>query len=108
MPGETVEQALVRELDEELGIRATRVYPWVTYIHEYPKNIVELFFCQVTAWEGEPRGLENQALDWVDPWAIHLDEPGHPIAPGGGSLLPAADRSEEHTSELQSLMRTSY
>ncbi|MDN5843008.1 MAG: Nudix family hydrolase [Alcaligenaceae bacterium] len=90
-PGETVEQALVRELDEELGIRATRVYPWVTYTHEYPKNIVELFFCQVTAWEGEPRGLENQALDWVDPWAISLGEPGHPIAPGGGSLLPAAD-----------------
>src|SRR5690606_24216528 len=37
-PGETVEQALVRELDEELGIRATRIYPWVVYTHEYPKN----------------------------------------------------------------------
>lgn len=89
-PDETVEQALVRELDEELGIRATRVYPWVIYTHEYPKNIVELAFCQVTAWEGEPSGRENQALDWVDPWAIRLDEAEHPIAPGGGSLLPAA------------------
>ncbi|MGB6008678.1 Nudix family hydrolase [Castellaniella sp.] len=88
--GETVEQALVRELDEELGIRATRVYPWVVHVHEYPKSIVELAFCQVTAWEGEPHGRENQALDWVDPWDIRLDESEHPIGPGGGSLLPAA------------------
>ncbi|CAM5208446.1 8-oxo-dGTP diphosphatase OS=Castellaniella defragrans OX=75697 GN=HNR28_001486 PE=3 SV=1 [Castellaniella defragrans] len=88
--GESVEQALVRELEEELGIRATHVYPWVVYVHEYPKTIVELAFCQVTAWEGEPRGRENQALDWVNPWDIRLEESEHPIAPGGGSLLPAA------------------
>ncbi|WP_368644435.1 Nudix family hydrolase [Castellaniella ginsengisoli] len=88
--GETVEQALVRELDEELGIRATRVYPWVVHVHEYPKTIVELAFCQVAAWEGEPHGREDQALDWVDPWEIRLDESEHPIGPGGGSLLPAA------------------
>lgn len=88
--GETVEQALVRELDEELGIQATRVYPWVVYVHEYPKTIVELAFCQVTSWKGEPHGRESQALDWVDPWSIRLDESDHPIAPGGGSLLPAA------------------
>lgn len=88
--GETVEQALIRELEEELGIQATQVYPWVVYVHEYPKSVVELAFCQVTAWEGEPSGRENQALDWVDPAAIRLEESEHPIAPGGGSLLPAA------------------
>lgn len=64
--GESIEQALTRELHEELGIQATRIYPWVTYVHEYPKNIVELAFCQVTAWEGTPHGLENQNLAWVD------------------------------------------
>lgn len=88
--GETVIDALTRELDEELGIQINTAYPWVTYIHEYPKNTVELNFCQVYSWQNEPFGREQQALDWVDPNAIRLDESEYPIAPGGGSLLPAA------------------
>lgn len=66
-PGESVRQALVRELDEELGIRVTECAPWVNYVHEYPKTIVHLAFWKVTKWEGEPRGLENQALAWAQP-----------------------------------------
>ena len=66
-PGETVLQALARELREEIGIRVTQAWPWVTYVHRYPNSTVRLAFCQVTAWEGEPRGLENQQLRWVDP-----------------------------------------
>src|SRR5690606_34449917 len=65
--GESVRQALVRELDEELGIRVTECAPWVNYVHEYPKTIVHLAFWKVTKWEGEPRGLENQALAWAQP-----------------------------------------
>ncbi|WP_459616819.1 Nudix family hydrolase [Bordetella sp. 2513F-2] len=78
-PGETVLQALARELDEELGIRITEAWPWVTYVHVYPHTTVRLAFCQVTAWEGEPRGLENQRLQWVDPAE----------AAAVGDLLPA-------------------
>lgn len=66
-PGESVQQALVRELDEELGIRVTACAPWVTYVHDYPKTTVRLAFWKVTAWEGEPQGLENQALAWTFP-----------------------------------------
>ncbi len=88
--GESIEQALVRELDEELGIQATTVYPWVVYVHEYPKKTVELAFCQVTQWAGEPYGRESQAIDWVYPAQIRLDQSDHPIGPGGASLLPAA------------------
>ena len=80
-PGETVEQALTRELNEELGITVTKATRWVTYIHEYPKSIVELNFCQVTGWEGEPEGRENQDLAWVDP--------NGPI--DVGPLLPATE-----------------
>lgn len=80
-PGETPLQALARELKEELDIDVTRATPWVTYIHEYPKTIVRLAFCRVTEWRGEPRGVENQALAWVDPAA--------PLAVG--PVLPATE-----------------
>lgn len=66
-PGETVLQALARELDEELGIQVTRATRWVTYVHAYPHTTVRLAFCRVTAWNGEPRGVENQRLEWVEP-----------------------------------------
>jgi 8-oxo-dGTP diphosphatase len=66
-PGETVLQALARELDEELGIQVTEATRWVTYVHAYPHTTVRLAFCRVTGWKGEPRGLESQRLEWVDP-----------------------------------------
>lgn len=65
--GESVLRALARELNEELGIEVTESTPWVTYTHEYPKNIVRLAFCRVTGWIGEPAGIEGQRLAWVDP-----------------------------------------
>jgi len=64
--GETVLQALKRELKEEIDIEMTRATPWVTYVHKYPTTTVRLAFCRVTEWLGEPRGLENQRLQWVD------------------------------------------
>jgi len=66
-PGETVLQALARELDEEIGIRVKHATPWVTYIHAYPKSTVRLYFCRVSDWAGEPHGRENQALCWLTP-----------------------------------------
>ena len=65
--GESVLEALARELKEELDIDVTESTPWVTYTHEYPKNIVRLSFCRVTGWIGEPAGVEGQRLAWVDP-----------------------------------------
>ena len=64
-PGETVLEALARELKEEVDIDVTASTPWVTHIHAYSHATVRLFFCRVTAWTGEPRGLESQALQWV-------------------------------------------
>jgi 8-oxo-dGTP diphosphatase len=66
-PGETATQALKRELKEELGIEVTESRPWVTRIHHYPTTTVRLSFHRVTAWQGEPCGLENQALRWLSP-----------------------------------------
>lgn len=64
-PGETVLQALARELKEELDIDVTQATRWVTHVHEYPKNIVRLSFCKVTGWNGTPTGIEGQSLAWV-------------------------------------------
>ncbi|MCC2597615.1 Nudix family hydrolase [Pusillimonas sp. MFBS29] len=80
-PGETTLQALARELKEELDIVVTEATPWVTYTHEYPKNIVRLAFCRVTAWDGEPTGVEGQELAWVN---LHA-----PL--NVGPLLPATE-----------------
>lgn len=63
--GETVLQALARELKEELDIDVTESARWVTHVHEYPKTIVRLSFCKVTAWQGTPTGIEGQSLAWV-------------------------------------------
>ncbi|MBJ7265101.1 MAG: Nudix family hydrolase [Burkholderiaceae bacterium] len=78
-PGETILQALTRELQEEIGITVTEATPWVTYVHAYPEKTVRLSFWRVTAWTGEPQGLESQALAWVHPSDAHRV----------GDLLPA-------------------
>lgn len=65
-PGESVIDALTRELSEELGIQVGEANPWVTYVHHYPNTTVRLHFCRVTSWQGQPQSLEEQQLKWVD------------------------------------------
>lgn len=66
-PGETVEQALRRELREELGIDCSRVIPWQVKTHAYPEVRVELHFLHVDGFTGEPRPYDGQELCWVTP-----------------------------------------
>ena len=66
-PGESVREALIRELQEELGITVTACSPWLTRQFTYPHATVRLHFWRVTAWNGEigiTAPLEHAAVNW--------------------------------------------
>lgn len=63
-PGETVEQALRRELQEELGITIGPALPWQQAEFDYPHARVRLHFCKVFAWSGDFEMREGQAMAW--------------------------------------------
>ncbi|MDP1899148.1 MAG: NUDIX domain-containing protein [Rubrivivax sp.] len=63
-PGESVEQALRRELHEELGITIAAVTPWRVEMMDYPHARVRLHFCKVSAWQGEFEMREGQSMAW--------------------------------------------
>lgn len=79
-PGETCTAGLVRELDEELGIRVLASRPLIRIHHDYGDRHVLLDVHRVGAFDGVPRGREGQPLDWVHPGAMDPD------------AFPAADR----------------
>jgi len=64
--GETVVQALRRELDEELGITIGEIEPWKVQMVDYPHALVRLHFCKVRHWEGELQMRELQSFAWQD------------------------------------------
>ncbi|HEX4869937.1 MAG TPA: Nudix family hydrolase [Moraxellaceae bacterium] len=64
-PGEDVRHALVRELEEELGITASACAPLIRITHDYPDKAVCLDVWEVTAFAGEPHGREGQSVRWV-------------------------------------------
>lgn len=85
-PGETPETALIRELDEELGINtwASCLAPLTFASHSYPDFhlLMPLFACR--KWQGIAQGREGQALKWVRA----ADLQTYPMPPADRPLIP--------------------
>lgn len=90
-PGETVERALQRELQEELGISARNFSPLLKIHHDYPDKSVLLDVWEVTDFEGKPQGLQQQPLQWVDVEAL----PAHEFPQANRPIITALRLSRE-------------
>jgi 8-oxo-dGTP diphosphatase len=80
--GESVEQALARELHEELGITIGPATPWQVEIVDYPHALVRLHFLKVFDWHGELHMREGQQMAWQQ-----LPVDVHPVLPGTVPVL---------------------
>ena len=69
-PGETKEQALVRECREELAVTLSVEDVFMDVVHEYPDLIVHLTLFNATIAEGEPQKLEHNDIRWITPSEI--------------------------------------
>ncbi len=81
-PGETVAQALQRELHEELGITIGPATLWKVELVDYPHALVRLSFCKVFSWTGELQMREAQSFAWQ-----HLPVQVAPVLPGTVPVL---------------------
>ena len=98
-PGESVVEALYRELKEELDIRATAAEPLISVVHEYPHATVRLNVYEVTRYAGMPRGNEGQAIKWIcveDLHRIDFLDANEPILDAVRLLHDGDIRSHRH------------
>ncbi len=79
---ESVEQALRRELQEEIGLTIHDCLLWKTERIDYPHALVQLNFCKVTQWSGTLQMLESQSFAWQQ-----LPVDVQPVLPGTVPVL---------------------
>ncbi len=72
--GESAYDGLVRELREELGVAVHAAERLIRYAHAYPDRTVWLDLWTVSAWSGEPQGLDGQAFRWVAPGRLRDED----------------------------------
>ena len=63
--GESAQDALKRELQEELAIKLIKANFWFQFSHQYPDKKVDLMIWRVYAFNGEPIAQEGQTIAWI-------------------------------------------
>ena len=84
--GETLFDALRRELIEEIDVTIGDAEEFMTIEHDYPHAYVRLHVCLVRQWVGHPKGLENQSLAWLE--SMKLSDFADENSLANGSLQP--------------------
>ena len=82
-PGETKEQALIRECKEELDVLLSVGDMFMEVIHEYPDLTVHLILFNATIAEGKPQKLEHNDIRWITP----SDIPNYDFCPADEEIL---------------------
>ena len=82
-PGETKEQALIRECREELAITLDVGDVFMDVTHEYPDITVHLTLFNATIADGEPQKLEHNDIQWIAPSEI----PNYEFCPADEEIL---------------------
>ena len=82
-PGETKEQALIRECREELAVTLSVGDVFMDVVHEYPDLTVHLTLFNATIAEGEPQKLEHNDIKWITPHEI----PNYDFCPADEEIL---------------------
>lgn len=80
--GESVQQALRREIQEEIGLNIDTVQPWRELLVDYPHARVRLHFCKVFSWDGDLDMREGQRFSWEQ-----LPVQCSPVLPGTVPVL---------------------
>lgn len=82
---ESARAGLRRELHEELGIEVVDSEPFLRMSHDYDDRSVDLEFFRVTAWRGDPAGMEGQKIRWANVERLDAAE----LLPADAPLLEA-------------------
>lgn len=82
-PGETKEQALVRECLEELAITLSVGDVFIDVVHKYPDITIRLTIFNATIAEGVPQNLEHNDIKWITPTEI----PNYNFCPADEAIL---------------------
>ena len=82
-PGETKEQAIIRECREELDVTLSVGDVFMDVVHEYPDLTVHLTLFNAIIAEGEPQMLEHNDIQWIEPSEI----PNYAFCPADEEIL---------------------
>ena len=82
-PGETKEQALIRECREELDVLLAVGDVFMDVVHEYPDLTVHLTLFNATIADGEPQMIEHNDIRWITPTEI----PNYEFCPADAEIL---------------------